>query len=546
MEKVCITSGKKFTISDAEEKYCEERGMPLPQQDPWERFRHIASFRNRINLFNTTCALSGRPMLSCFPPDRGYIVYDLDAYNSESWDATDFGMEYNPNKPFFDQFAELMHRTPIPNLYVIPGTMENSDYVNGAMNLKNCYLCFSTLHSTDSMFDWAVFNSHNVLDSVNCYYCEICYSCRDAEKCYNCIFVESSNNCSDSAFLFNCQSCKHCFGCVNLNNKEYCWYNEQLTKEEFENRRNALNLGSRKVLENEQKEFAHFKKKFPIKYYHGKSTENCTGNYISGSQNSHNMFLSSNSIDSENCWLLVGGKDCFSVVSASKCELCYAVFCGINYNCQYCNECLANNRNLQWCMFSNNSSDSFGCVSLKKKQYCILNKQYSKEEYEKLVPEIRKAMITRGEYEDFFPRRLSPFHYNESDAMLWFPLSKEEALAKGFSWQDEEATPQMAAHFAPDNIDDVSNDILEQTLTCSLSGKKYRITKQELDFYRNAHLPVPAVAPLKRVATMAREFFQTNELHTAACSECSKSFQTVYDPHTQKVLCEECYLKAAY
>jgi hypothetical protein len=34
----------------------------------------------------------------------------------------------------------------------------------------------------------------------------------------------------------------------------------------------------------------------------------------------------------------------------------------------------------------------FACSGLKNKQYCILNKQYSKEEYEKLVPQIIEKM----------------------------------------------------------------------------------------------------------------------------------------------------------
>ena len=34
----------------------------------------------------------------------------------------------------------------------------------------------------------------------------------------------------------------------------------------------------------------------------------------------------------------------------------------------------------------------FGCVGFKHKQYCILNKQYTKEEYEKLVQKIIKQM----------------------------------------------------------------------------------------------------------------------------------------------------------
>ena len=41
--------------------------------------------------------------------------------------------------------------------------------------------------------------------------------------------------------------------------------------------------------------------------------------------------------------------------------------------------------NVAYSQFCYNSKDLFGCVGFVT-QYCILNKQYSKEEYEALVP----------------------------------------------------------------------------------------------------------------------------------------------------------------
>ena len=39
---------------------------------------------------------------------------------------------------------------------------------------------------------------------------------------------------------------------------------------------------------------------------------------------------------------------------------------------------------------------------------------------------------------------LSPFGYNETIAQDYFPLTREEALAKGFNWSDYEApSPQV-------------------------------------------------------------------------------------------------------
>jgi hypothetical protein len=42
------------------------------------------------------------------------------------------------------------------------------------------------------------------------------------------------------------------------------------------------------------------------------------------------------------------------------------------------------------------SSNCFLCV--KNKSYCILNRQYTKEEYEELVPRIIEKMISDGEW----------------------------------------------------------------------------------------------------------------------------------------------------
>lgn len=76
------------------------------------------------------------------------------------------------------------------------------------------------------------------------------------------------------------------------------------------------------------------------------------------------------------------------------------------------------------------SSDLFACIGLRNKQYCIFNKQYTKEEYELLVAKIIAHMQKTGERGEFFPAQISPFGYNETMAMEFFPLSKEQATKR--------------------------------------------------------------------------------------------------------------------
>ena len=90
-----------------------------------------------------------------------------------------------------------------------------------------------------------------------------------------------------------------------------------------------------------------------------------------------------------------------------------------------------------------NSEHLFGCVGLRNKKYCILNKQYTQEEYEKIVPQIITHMQTTtakdgagSERGEFFDPQLSPFGYNETVANEYYPLSKEQAIARGYHRQE--------------------------------------------------------------------------------------------------------------
>lgn len=62
---------------------------------------------------------------------------------------------------------------------------------------------------------------------------------------------------------------------------------------------------------------------------------------------------------------------------------CYIVGDGA-YNNKFCAECWPEARDTEYSFYCVQSKDCFGCVNLKRKQYCILNKQYTREKYFKL------------------------------------------------------------------------------------------------------------------------------------------------------------------
>jgi hypothetical protein len=79
-----------------------------------------------------------------------------------------------------------------------------------------------------------------------------------------------------------------------------------------------------------------------------------------------------------------------------------------------------------------------GCIWLKNKSYCILNKQYTKEEWEVLAEKIFASMEADGTLGEFFPASMNPFYFNDTLAYLIDDsFTKEEVERDGYLWRDE-------------------------------------------------------------------------------------------------------------
>ena len=158
-------------------------------------------------------------------------------------------------------------------------------------------------------------------------------------------------------------------------------------------------------------------------------------------------------------------------------------------------------------------------------------------------------MKSTGEWGEFFPSSISPFGYNETAAIEYFPLSREEALKDGwFLWSDYEppfpkVEKVIPASKLPDSIEDVPDDILNWAIECEVTGKPFRIIKQELEFYRKHGLPIPRRHPDQRhLDRMALR--NPRKLFERACDKCGTPMITTYAPdRKESVYCEECYRK---
>ena len=205
---------------------------------------------------------------------------------------------------------------------------------------------------------------------------------------------------------------------------------------------------------------------------------------------------------------------------------------------------------LNYCQHCFYSSYLFGCISLKRNKYCILNKQYNKEEYEQLVPKIIEHMKQTGEWGEFFPVAISPFAYNETVAQDYFPLSETEAIERGWRWKNiqepdfSDVKKKIAAEKLPENIADIPDDILEWAIVCAESGRLFKVQKGELVFYRKMRLPIPNFHPDVR-HSKRMSLRNPRYLRSRNCQKCNVEIRTTYSPHQPEVVyCEQCYLQA--
>ena len=544
MSKNCTNCQQEFEISLEDQAYYQKIQVPEPKQCPTCRNQRRLSHANLMNLYKRKCDKTGQDIISHYHQNVPFPVYEQSILATQEFDPTAYGQDYDFNKTFFEQYRELYLKVPRASKLTAYTYDENSEYTNHAGMNKNCYMLFDSDYNHDCMYGSGNLHCKSNCDNYRMSKSELCYQCIDCTNSYNLKFSQDCENCSDSAFLKNCIGCKECFMCSNLKNKQYYIFNQQKTKEEYEQYMQGLGSYSKTI------EFINYYRQFiqnyPQRYIHGSQYENVSGDYLVNSKNAINCFDSLELWDCKNITKGFGNTkdsfDCDEIGNGAELayECCYS---GYNLNnCKFTAKTLDNVSNLYYCLNCNHSKDCFGCISAFHKQYCILNKQYTKEEYEALVPRIIEHMKQTGEYGEMIPIQLSDFAYNESDAQDWYPLTKDQALAKGFAWRDADPKEYLPATTTlKDNISETDQSITNELLACESCSKNYKIVPQEFKFYKNQNLPIPRQCfscrhKNRHELRNKRQLFQKN------CNNCQTPITTTYNPQSNyQVFCESCY-----
>ena len=556
--KACKHCWDAFTITDKDVEFYDKispifwwkkYSIPTPTFCPDCRQQRRLSFRNERKLYRRNCDASGKQIISIYSPDKPYTVYDHKIRRSDQWNPIDYGQVYDFSKTFFGQFDELMKK--IPQLALINFSSENSDYCNRVESCKNDYLCFGAGDAQNCMSSYWLSSSQDIVDSCYCYDSSNIYAGIDCDKVHLSMYVQNCLNCSECIACYNCKWCSHCIWCTNQNNQEYMVFNTQYTKEEFYNKKELLNLHT--ILD----EFYKILIKTPRIQSDIVHSENCTWDGIINGKNLIDCF---NVQWGENCKRVVASVEAYNSQDTSYAwwlpigvEYCYELMWGQDYK-----HCLFSNTgvgmvNVLYSIDCKNSSYLFGCVWLHNKEYCILNKQYTKEEYELLVVKIIEHMQTTKERWEFFPSSISPFGYNETVVQEYFPLTRDEAIKQWYKRMDQEYpinVPEnaqtMRAKDIPENIQYVTDDILNKVIICEITGKPFRIIKPELEFYRKHNLPLPHKHPDQRHLERM-QLRNPRKIRERQCMNCWVNITTTYAPERQEIVyCEVCYNKEVY
>ena len=562
MTKQCKECRSDFEVTNLDLKFYEKVSptfngtrydIPAPTLCPDCRQQRRLALANERFFYSRDCGLCGKKTMSEHSAIDGKEIYCRECWFSDQWDSLSYGKEIDFSRPMFEQLKELWSVVPAQNL-LIEGTCINSEYIHYAGFAKNCYLIMHSDFCEECYYGYGFKKNLCCVDGYYNLGCELCYDCIDVHKSYALIASQDCNNCHSSAFLRDCIGCKNCLLSVGLRGKQYCIENKQLTKEQYLSRMAEINLGSYKQYQTCKSMLQLLEQKHAYKEFHGHNTENCTGDYITNCKDTHHSF---------DCEDVEGGKFLYQVVTGAKNDydiyqyglnLSESYECSIAgnnvYNALFSHNVHVNCNNIIYCWFIQSSKDCFGCFNLHHKQYCILNKQYSKEDYQALVPKVIELMKSHSEWGELFPISFSPFGYNKTNAQLYDPMTKQAVLAKGWKWDDspeQKQSSEKTISFAelPDSIEQVEDKITKFAITCESSGKLFKITPKELKFYRSQKLPLPRLCPDER--HIAR-FHQRNGriFFNSKCGKCSNEIRTTYRPNEKIVYCEKCYLANTY
>ena len=548
-ERVCAVLGTKWMMDEGEIAMYRTYNVPPSKYAPDTRMKLIMGNFVVFDVWYNKHADTGAPIITNTHPATGIRVLP-----DEEWfqqDFTSHAINLDLETPFFDQLYRLRVSVPLAASY---------NYVSAENSIA-----FISLGDQDSYFVLAskskrccyAMNAHDAEDSAELATVRMIrssYHLAHCERMYECCFAQESYDCLKSDFLFDCRNCENCFGATNKRNEKYVWMNEQLSKEEWEKRRAEVDLSTWSGRQTWEASFRDLMKQAVWPENFNIQVENVTGDYVTKSHNivdgyfvwegshdlDHTAFAYGTASEhcsyvtglfsSSRCYYGIGTGDSsdvrFSLSITSRChEVEYSNSC---YDCEYC----------------------FGCFGLQKKKYCILNKQYTEEEYWQRVDALKCAMLDRGEYGDLPSLKFSTQRWETSGAPIVYGATKEECMKLGAldfePGADGAEGPAVDASLVNsiDEIPDRADESLAgKPFLDPVSGRRFAYLKPELKLHEKLGVAPPRMHPTRRINELYAEMNYA-VFEDIPCVKCAKPIRVAKNRHypDRLIYCKECYL----
>lgn len=555
----CQNCKSQFTIEPEDFAFYDKINVPPPTFCPACRLQRRLSFFNERTFYKRNCDLCHKSMMTMYAPDSGLTVYCCECYWSDAWNPASYWLDYDPSRPFLSQVHELIRKTPQVGRSVNYPTLVNSDFINHAGTSKNCYLIFTADYCDNVLYSSVLRNNKDSMDCMTMGDSELCYENVMAGKCARVFFSDSCNDCHDVWFSRNLNGCSDCFGCINLRGKQYYIFNEPYTKEAYKEKLKEFAFDSCRGIEELNVRAEKFFLGYPRRFADIIHSTDVTGEYIVYSKNAKNMYQAVGAEDTRYCQFLTmaSTKDSYDYTlwgnGVQRLYECLIVGEGAD-SVKFSNQCWNHVLDVEYSFWTTSSSHMFGCANIRKKEYCILNKQYTKESFKELKARIIQDM-NKNPYKDaggreyrygeFFPIEMSLHAYNETQAMDYFPLSEEEVHRQGYAWRTlpvSSAAPTLLPNQIPDRIGDVPDSIINEILECASCKRPYRIIPAELDLLGRFGIPIPRKCFYCRHEDRLKNRLNPPRLWSRSCARCSAPIETSYASERPEIVyCEQCY-----
>jgi len=547
---ICQNCKGDFVIEPDDFGFYEKMGVPPPKKCPQCRQQIRTLFRNFKTLYKRPSSKSGDTIVTVYNPDVPFPVYSISEWWGDDWSPMTYGIEFDNSKPFFNQLAQLFNS--IPHVAVMNSQTENCEYSNQINQSKNCYLIFGGLDDEDCDYGHIIWNCRDSVDNLYLFKSESCYECVDCLGSTKLFYSQECESCVDSIGLFDCRNCLNCIGCVGLVNKSYCIFNKPVTKEDYSQFLAKYPLNDKSSIDYILKERNILRTKIPQRAFFGSHNNDVSGNHIYNAHNVHHSFDIKSGENSKFCFTVRKAIDSYDMSFTGEGSECYQALTMLDSNKVIGSQQIVDSHDIYYSDHCFNCDNLLGCYGLRKKSFCILNKQYSKSEYEELKGKIIQNLKEIGEWGNFFPKELSPLGYNEAIVNEYMPLTRDEALAQGFSWRDNIPSTKGQGTIKyedfPKSPGDYGDDLLDEIFTCKTCQKNYKLINREINFYKKNKLSLPHQCFNCRHALRMSKRNPRN-LWEGVCAKCGNKILTSYKPEDQKIYkiyCEKCYQQEVY